>query len=731
MENIKNNSANNYEAILREASKTKTNVNSLSKTYPAFIILILFLALSFYVRQSVKDRTENESKAAFNKAVSSVMLRLENKYNSNLQVLTSIQGLYDAYVEVVRDYFKLYSSVPTSTNASIKSLMYVPRISSAEAGNHVFNMQRQGLWDYKIHPTTDNAVIYPVEFIEPIDKNIKHAGFDFNTSAAEKAAVEKAKDNNIITATKVSTTLNMENGGFYIIAPVYKQNSKRETKDERNANYSGVVMEEIDAKRFFSDALGGNFPADTSIVFELIDTEGSLQIYKSKNHEKYNIEDLKDFTTTESLSLADRKIEAKFYTIPNFRDWLTRNLHNILFVIALLLAVLLFLFVYSVTTSRARAIDLAERMTRSQRRIVESSKDIISVLDLDGNWKSLNPAADTIYNTSSEALLGKNIIELFANPQDAENFKKQVNAVSGEETIRNDYEMLSRGNDNKWISWSFTVSRPDGLIYAVGRDVTLEKLAEKEAILKGKQMKLAEQFTREASEFKSYFMTKLSHQMRNSLTGIIGYLQLLSMKVYETEEEQQSYLALAEESSEELFAFVSDMVDVAAGSNDTQSDINTIRVDKVLNKSIAKYIAENSEKAISLDLMSEGEEPAKVIVDEKLLDRALQKIFLAITQGVSKVELQVAATENPYEGATEIQMMTDANPQVADMINIYKEHSNNIIAHLQKDKDDVLLNFAIASSIVKMMNGTMNVETFGAEEGNVVQITLPLNKKLS
>ncbi len=732
MENTKNYSANNYEAILKETSQTKTKVNSFSKTYPAFIALIIFIALSFYVRQSIRENYESETKASFNKAVSSVMLRLENKYNSNLQVLTSIQGLYDEYVEVVRDYFKLYSSVPTNTNASIKSLMYIPRIPSNEVGNHVFNMQRQGLWDYAIHPLSANSILYPVEFIEPVEKNIKHAGFDFNTTSAEKAAIDKAKDNNVVTATKVGKTLNMEDGAFYIIAPVYKEKSARSNKAERDANYSGVVVEEIDANRFFSDALGGNFPSDTSIVFELVDkADGEVQVYKSKNFDNFKAEDLTLFNVTETLKIADRDIDVKFSTIPNYVDWVTRNLHNILFVASLVLSILLFLFIYSVTTSRARAIDLAVRMTRSQRRIVEASKDIIAVLDLSGNWKSLNAAADAIYNTRSEDMIGKNIAQLFVNPEDANSFTKKVSEVTGEVTERIDYEMVSANNDNKWISWSFTISKIDGLIYAIGRDVTLEKLAEKESILRAKQMQLAEQFTSEASEFKSNFMTKLSHQMRNSLTGIMGYLQLLEMRLFEDDEEQMSYILLAKESSEELMTFVSDLVDVADGSGANKVDIKTIDTKISLNKALTAFNAENIEKLLSISFMDEGETSAKVIVDEILLNKAMRNIYLGVSQGLDKMSMQVAATENPYEGATEIQLMTDPNPLVAEMIALYKEHSNNILGNLHKDKNDVLLSLSIAASIVKMMNGTMTVETFGADDGNVVQITLPTYKKIS
>ena len=40
-----------------------------------------------------------------------------------------------------------------------------------------------------------------------------------------------------------------------------------------------------------------------------------------------------------------------------------------------------------------------------------------------------------------------------------------------------------------------------------------------------------------------------------------------------------------------------------------------------------------------------------------------------------------------------------------------------------------MLNLAMANSKLHILNGSMSVETFGAEEGNLVQIYLPFNKQ--
>ncbi len=732
MENKTNSEIVSYEEILKQsANKQKTGKN-FKKTYPAFIVLVLMISLSFFIKDLFKNKVNNETQATFNKAVNSVMLRVDNKYRSNLQVLTSIQGLYDAYIDVVRDYFKLYSSVPTSTNSSIKSLMYIEAIASADLDNHVFNMQRQGLWDYKIHPTSKSDLYYPVAFIEPLDPNINNAGFDFNSNEQIKYAIELSRDDNKVVATNVMQTLcNTESEGFYIIAPVYKQNTSRGNIEDRRKNFKGVVVQEIAVDKFFKDALGGNFPADTSIIFEFIERDGTKEsrIFASKNIELLK-ENYVPISSKEIFHVADKHLEVRFYTVPNFIDWFSAHLEWISFSVSMLLSLAFFGFMLSVITSRARALDLAERMTRSQRRIVDSSQDIIAVLDFNGNWKSMNPASDTIFGLSSASMIGNSINSLLIEEDDIQKFKTMFNSAIDESTERIDYQMKSSNGDIKWVNWSFTISKSDSLIYAIGRDVTLEKIAEEQAKLRSKQMQLAEQFTREASEFKSYFMTKLSHQMRNSLTGIAGYLQLVSSKIYESEEELDAYIASAEESSDELFTFVSDMIEVAIGSGDAaSSSLTTNSLDIILKDATAKLVEMLPlEKSIKVSMMDDNIIP-KVVADRRLLLSAFVQIFNSISEGNTETDIQIAATENPYEGATEVQMMTNANPLVAEMIGIYKANTNSIIEVLSKDKKDILLNMAIGASIIRMMNGTMTVETFGADEGNIVQITLPLNKK--
>lgn len=723
-----NQAASTYESILKQAGRQKILIFNFSKTYPAYIILIIFAALSFLAMNFFDKQVNNDTKAQYDKAVTSVLNRFDGKYQTNQQILQSMRGVYDRLVQVVRDYFDLYASVPVKTYPSMRSIMYWQYVENKDFDAFTYYAQSTVDPNYKVHPSTKSEAYMPALYIVPQEKNASILGQDFDANPMLKEILTKSKEKDAIVATPVFAVRQPDTLGFYLISPVYKKDMDRSTPESRKKNYQGAVAIEINPRLFFEEALGEGIASDTSIIFECFDVNASKEtkIYSSKNAALLNNDFKPDLSSENIIKIADREFIVRFATVPHFVAPFQKVLPKLALGISLVLSFAFFAFLLVVTTSKARAVDLAERLTRSQRRIVDSSKDIIAVMDLGGVWKSMNPASVDIFGIDPDRLIGSKIELLFASEKDTLSLFSTIGNTQDEFTLRTDYKMKAPYDETKWINWSFTISRPDGLVYCIGRDVTLEKIAEEQALLRSKQIQLAEQFTREASEFKSFFMIKLSHQLRNSLTGILGYLQLLSNKIFDTEEEHDSYVSLAEESSEELFTFISDIDDVSSSNAAETKDLTTIHFENIIQASSDDFRMHSSCQ-LSIEMMDESNN-ANVVADFELLRKSFTEVLKALCAGAEKIDLQVSATENPYEGATEVQMMTNANPLVADLINIYKNNSNNLIDALKDDKEDVLLHFSIAASDLRMLNGTMTIETFGGDEGNIVQITLPLNK---
>ena len=726
---------NTYESILRQSAQKKQSVFSLSKTYPAYIVLIVFLVISYFVWDFFTTQVKEDRSEVFDKATSSVIARFEQEYDKCYTVLQSQRMIYDLMPQIVRDYFVLYGSVPTNTYPEIISLMYVNILEKEKIPEFEFYVQSTGYFYYKIHPLLDQGILYPVQFMvpeiipTPEDNTEVLPGFDMGTDNIIKKSIEKSRDSNLVVATPIMTVREPDTSGFYMISPIFPKDSIIKTVTQRREQFDGMVFLEVDSYEFFDKALGDGVPTDTAIVFkvfEIDDNNDHKLVFSSDNSDAFS-DNYSPYLMDELyFNIADRRMTVRFATIPDFGGDFQSTLPILSLIISLVLSFLLFGFVLSVTTSRARAEDLADRMTRSQRRIVDSSQDIIAVMDMDGVWRSMNPASINLFGVQPDNLVGNKIDSLFVNEKDKKQFYNIFDNYQDEFTERLVFQMKSDKDEIKWISWSFTVSKQDQLVYSIGRDVTLEKLAEQRELVRRKQIQLSNQHSLEDSESKSYFMTKMSHQLRNDLTGIIGYLQLISNKVYDDEEEMISYAEMSEEASEQMLSFVtSDLLEVALGQGEGYKKLDETNFKDIFDKSLKKVRSDmDTPVSVDAEFMDESGK-ANVVVDESILMSSIEALLRAITSGVEEIHIDINAEENPNEGATEIQILTGKNDIFAKMIEQYNQSLNNLSEYLDKDINDIMLNLGIAASNCKIMHGNMKIETMGSD-GNLIQISLPL-----
>ncbi len=717
---------NSYEKALKDSQSSglfKTVFN-FKKTYPAFILLIFAIAASFFVRSTIKSNIDNDQKNSYDKAVSLITNRLEQNYNNYEQVVVSMKNLLEKTYPV-RDIFELNASVPTSTNKAIKIITFVKRVQKSDLEKFTYNTMSQGYFDFKLKPETQKDVYYITEYFYPYDNNAEYSGLDFGENKSISSYFTEAiKENKVFTSE--FTEIKKDTLGFYIAIPVYSKDKPSNSTQERELAFNSFIIMELKAKDFLDYVfVTEKAKSDETLVFDIEDN--GKKIYKSSNH-NLNGTYTPLIQDSKTIKFANREIKVNFATIPNFAGS-QEFIPLISFIGSLGLSFVLFAFVVSVITSRARAVDLAERITRDQRRIVEASQDIIAVLSTDGIWKSMNPASIKIFNLEPNAFIGTDIKGLFFNDEGNIYFSNLINRSENEYTDRVDLQMKTNDGSVKWINWSFTLSKLDKLIYAIGRDVTLEKIAEEEAKLRNKQVTLAEQFSREASESKTYFMIKLGHQIRNSLTGIVGYLQLISGKVYDTEEELDNFVALAEESTDELFTFTSDLLDRSEQeekeANISMEMVNFNKVLELAEQKLKQYVLSGVDIKVNID---KGEKVPHMVADENILSEAIVKVYDALSSGLSECKFDLIVNENSHEGATEIQIVGSPNALVEELINIFKENKNNLIDALKHDKRDVLLDLAIVESNIKRMFGTMKVDSLG-KEGNLVMLTLPMNQQ--
>lgn len=218
--------------------------------------------------------------------------------------------------------------------------------------------------------------------------------------------------------------------------------------------------------------------------------------------------------------------------------------------------------------------------------IINHSRDAIIGLSLSGLVTSWNRAAGELFNLSEKDTIGKGLSSL--NILAPLKIEREIDRIfNGEDVGPLEYNHKSIGNKVRNLTLNFSPIQY-GNAYLSGvalivRDVTAQKSAEKSILQinselekqvaeRTHELQKAHQTAIQASEYKSTFISNVSHEMRTPLNGMIGTINLL--KRFPLTVEQKKYIAMAETSTRSLSSLINDVLDLSkieAGKLDFES----------------------------------------------------------------------------------------------------------------------------------------------------------------
>ncbi len=120
----------------------------------------------------------------------------------------------------------------------------------------------------------------------------------------------------------------------------------------------------------------------------------------------------------------------------------------------------------------------ADAETKSPKeRLFDLSIDMLCVAGTDGYFKFVNAAFERTLGHTIEALTAKPFVD-FVHPDDLESTVKEMQKLqSGAATLHFENRYRCANGTYKWLAWT-THPDPDGLLYAVARDITVQKATE-------------------------------------------------------------------------------------------------------------------------------------------------------------------------------------------------------------------------------------------------------------
>ena len=194
-------------------------------------------------------------------------------------------------------------------------------------------------------------------------------------------------------------------------------------------------------------------------------------------------------------------------------------------------------------------------------RFFKLSLDLFCVAAFDGYFVRVNPAWQTVLGWSEEELRTTPFIE-FMHPDDRGPSTEALSALStGAQLI--DFENRYRAKDGsyKWVQWFAAPFLKQGIVYAVGRDVTDRKAAEEAQRRYAAELESARARAEAATVAKGEFLANMSHEIRTPMNAIIGMTDL-AMQTKLTPR-QREYLRTARDSAEALMTIINDILDVS------------------------------------------------------------------------------------------------------------------------------------------------------------------------
>lgn len=202
-------------------------------------------------------------------------------------------------------------------------------------------------------------------------------------------------------------------------------------------------------------------------------------------------------------------------------------------------------------------------LSKYSRGLIEASLDPLITISSDGKITDMNQALAKITGLSREDIIGTSFPDYFTEPIKA---NEVIKAVFEQKSIV-DAPLTIRNVDGKLTEVLFngSIYKDDkGLVQGaviVARDVTAQRLFEKELIEAKSNAEREKRIAEEAVRSKQEFLSNMSHEIRTPMNAIIGFTKVLQKTTLN--EKQAEYLNAIEVSGNTLIVLINDILDLA------------------------------------------------------------------------------------------------------------------------------------------------------------------------
>lgn len=308
-----------------------------------FVLMVIFLTMSYINYMTMKNSAYVKLQTEFSLHAQEIKTLIEERMLAYENVLNGTRGLFMSSSSVDRGEFKTYvESLKLEVMfPGIQGVGYSVIVPVDKKEDFIKRVRAEGFGSFDITPPTPRDFYTSIVYLEPFDKRNQRAfGYDMFSEKTRRDAMESARDRDMAVISGKVTLMqeykNEQQSGFLMYLPLFDQNMKNETADERKKHIVGWVYAPFRVNDFMQGLKGYE---DKNFDVEIFDN--GVVSPKSLMYDGYTDKETPLYINKVNINVAGRDWIVLIKSMPIFEKKLDLDKANLVLLLGVIFSIFL------------------------------------------------------------------------------------------------------------------------------------------------------------------------------------------------------------------------------------------------------------------------------------------------------------------------------------------------------------------------------------------------------